>query len=56
MSVEINLSEQEVNTVLQVLGQQPTHTGLWPLAVNIKMQLDAALAKEKETSENPVSD
>lgn len=51
VSIQIKLSEQEVNTILQVLGQQPTSTGLWPLAVNIKMQAEAALKKTDEVTE-----
>jgi hypothetical protein len=40
MQVEIKLTVEEVNVVLQTLGQLPTSSGVYPLLVNIKLQAD----------------
>ena len=40
MQVELKLSIEEVNIVLQTLGQLPTSSGAYPLLVNIKLQAD----------------
>lgn len=50
MQVSLNLNVQDVNVVLQVLGNQPTSSGLYPLAVEIKRQADEQI----EASQQPV--
>lgn len=34
--ISLELSVEEVNAILQVLGDLPTKTGAWPLIVKIK--------------------
>ena len=36
--IKLELSVEEVNAILQVLGQLPTSSGAWPLVVKIKEQ------------------
>ena len=47
MEIELKLSTQEVNSILQVLGELPSKTGAWPLIVKIKEQAEAQLPKEE---------
>lgn len=41
--VTLTLSVDEVNAILQTLGQLPTSSGAWPLVVKIKGQAEAQL-------------
>lgn len=47
MNLTLNLSVEEVNAVLQTLGQLPTSSGAWPLVVKIKEQAEAQLPKDQ---------
>lgn len=38
MNVTLTLTIDEVNAILQTLGQLPTSSGAWPLMENIKQQ------------------
>jgi hypothetical protein len=38
--IKLELSIEEVNAILQVLGDLPSKTGAWPLMVKIKEQAD----------------
>ena len=40
MVIKLELSVEEVNSVLQVLGEMPTKSGAWPLVVKIKEQAE----------------
>ena len=40
MIVELKLSVEEVNAILQVLGELPSKTGVWTLMLKIKDQAD----------------
>ncbi len=51
MEIELKLTVQEVNSVLAVLGELPTKSGAFPLAVKIKSQADAQLPKPEEKAE-----
>lgn len=51
MDIELKLTVEEVNSVLAVLGELPTKTGAFPLAVKIKQQAEAQLPKPEEKSE-----
>lgn len=51
MEVTLKLSIQEVNGILQTLGQLPTSSGAWPLVVKIKEQAEIQVPKEKEKDE-----
>jgi hypothetical protein len=48
MEVVLKLSVEEVNGILQTLGQLPTSSGAWPLVVKIKQQAAEQLPKEEE--------
>tara|TARA_Y100001938_G_C7741658_1_gene259615 strand:+ start:365 stop:514 length:150 start_codon:yes stop_codon:yes gene_type:complete len=39
--IRIELSVDEVNAILQVLGDLPTKSGAWPLVVKIKEQAES---------------
>jgi len=39
--LELNLTVEEVNAILQVLGDLPTKTGAYPLVMKIKEQAEA---------------
>lgn len=43
MNVTITLTVDEVNAVLNTLGQLPTSSGAFPLLMNIKQQAEAQL-------------
>ena len=38
--IKLELSVEDVNAILQVLGQLPTSSGAWPLLVKIKEQAE----------------
>lgn len=46
--ITLTLTKDEVQAILQVLGQLPTSSGVWPLAVKIKEQAEEQL-KERES-------
>jgi hypothetical protein len=46
MNITLNLSVEEVNAILQTLGNLPTSSGAWPLVVKIKEQAEAQLPKD----------
>lgn len=41
--ITLNLTVEETNAILQVLGDLPTKTGAWPLIVKIKGQAEAQM-------------
>ena len=49
--MNLNLEVNEVQFILQTLGQLPSSSGVWPLIVKVKEQADAQLAKEAPASE-----
>ena len=46
--ITLTLTKDEVNAILQVLGQLPTSSGAWPLMVKIKEQAEPQ-AKEQSS-------
>jgi hypothetical protein len=46
MEINLKLTVEEVNAILQTLGQLPTSSGAWPLVVKIKEQAETQ-AKEQ---------
>jgi len=46
--INLNLTTEEVNAILQVLGQLPTSSGAWPIVVNKKAQAELQVVKEGE--------
>ena len=49
--IEMKLTVAEVNSILNVLGELPTKSGAFPLAVKIKGQADAQLKTEEKPEE-----
>ena len=47
MEIALKLELQEVNALLNVLGQLPTSTNIWPLAAKIRAQAEAQLPHEE---------
>jgi hypothetical protein len=45
MELTLKLTVEEVNSVLQVLGELPSKTGAWPLIMKIKQQAEAQVEK-----------
>jgi hypothetical protein len=45
--ITLELSVEEVNAILQVLGDLPTKTGAWPLIVKIKEQAESQVEPEE---------
>jgi len=45
MELTLKLTVDEVNAILQTLGDLPSKTGAWPLIVKIKSQADPQLPK-----------
>lgn len=43
MDINITLTVDEVNGILQALGQLPTSSGAWPLLLKIKTQAEEQL-------------
>lgn len=46
MDVTLTLKVDEINAILQTLGQLPTSSGAWPLVVKIKQQADEQVKSE----------
>jgi len=46
--IKLELSVEEVNAVLTVLGQLPTSSGAWPLLVKVKEQAEAQAKQSEE--------
>lgn len=44
--MKLELDVNEINFVLQTLGNLPSSSGVWPLIVKIKEQAEAQLPKE----------
>lgn len=48
--IQLNLTIEEVNAILTVLGQIPTNSGVYPLLMKIKEQGEAQVPPEPLTS------
>jgi hypothetical protein len=51
MNIQLNLTVEEVNAVLQTLGQLPTNSGAFPLLVKIKEQAEAQVPQQPKAEE-----
>jgi hypothetical protein len=51
MDINITLNVEEVNAVLQTLGNLPTSSGAFPLLMKIKDQAEGQLPKQEEVAE-----
>ena len=47
--MKLELDINEINFVLQTLGNLPSSSGVWPLIVKIKEQAEAQVSKEPVT-------
>ena len=45
MEITLKLELNEVNAVLDIMGQMPTSTNVWPLAAKIRAMAEAQLSK-----------
>ena len=43
--IKLELTVEEVNAILQTLGNLPTSSGAWPLVLKIKEQAEAQVKK-----------
>ena len=50
MELTLKLTVDEVNAILQTLGDLPSKTGAWPLIVKVKQQADAQLPKPEASA------
>lgn len=41
--IKLELSSDEINSILQIFGELPTKSGVWPLAIKIKQQAEEQL-------------
>jgi hypothetical protein len=48
MEIQLTLTVEEVNGILQTLGQLPTSSGAWPLVVKIKQQCAEQMPEKKD--------
>jgi hypothetical protein len=51
--IKLELTVDEVNAILQVLGDLPTKTGAFPLVMKIKEQAEPQVPKEETPAETP---
>lgn len=47
--VDLKLTVDEVNVILRVLGDLPTHMGSYPLMMKVKAQADKSLDDKKKS-------
>ena len=47
MEIQLTLTVEEVNGILQTLGSLPTSSGAWPLVVKIKEQAESQIPKNE---------
>ena len=47
MEINLTLNVEEINAVLQTLGNLPTSSGAFPLLMKIKQQAEAQLPQEQ---------
>ena len=47
MEITLKLTVEEVNSILQVLGELPSKTGAYPLMMKIKEQGEAQVPEEE---------
>lgn len=49
--IKLELSAEEVQSILSVLGELPTKTGAWPLALKIQQQASSQEDAEAESDD-----
>lgn len=55
MEITIKLQLDEVNGLLNILGQLPTSTNIWPLAAKIRQQAEEQLPKQEQPDDGQAS-
>jgi hypothetical protein len=55
MQINLALELEEVNGLLNLIGQLPTSTNVWPLANKIRSMAEAQLPKPEEGIEDAVA-
>lgn len=53
MEINLTLTVDEVNAILQVLGQLPTASNAYPLLMKVKGQAELQLPKEEVAPDAP---
>lgn len=56
MEITLKLDLQEVNALLNVMGQLPTSTNVWPLAAKVRAQAEQQIPKEAPQDAAPVQE
>ena len=51
MEITLKLSLDEVNATLNLLGQMPTSSNVWPLCAKIRQQAEEQLPKQEEAKD-----
>lgn len=51
LKIKLELSVNDVNYILQMLGELPTKTGAWNLLANIKNQADPQVSLLEEVTQ-----
>jgi hypothetical protein len=46
--IKLDLTVEEVNAILQTLGQLPTSSGAWPLLLKIKEQAELQVPQQDD--------
>ena len=46
--MHLELDVNEINFILQTLGELPSKSGVWPLIVKVKEQAEAQVPKAKD--------
>jgi len=46
--MNLELDVNEINFILQTLGELPSKSGVWPLIVKVKEQAEAQIPKAKD--------
>ena len=52
MTIKLELSIEEINGILQVLGDLPTKSGAYPLVMKIKEQAEPQIPQEEPKIES----
>lgn len=47
VQIKLDLTLQEVNVLLEMMGKQPTSTGVYPLLIKTRMQAEACIERER---------
>lgn len=50
MEIKLTLTVEETNVIMQVLGELPSKTGVWPLIRKISEQAEPQVPKPEEAA------